>query len=137
MGWLNILSCGDMFAAFLRMRARESVDPIYMEQPRAKPLPGLQEGQLVEWVKGVFGLPDSPRACWEEFSRHFTKELCFECGLLDPAYLWRHSSTRDFGVMLVTHVDDILVSHDGARVALEVLGCYEWQQGGPVEPCKT
>ena len=36
-------------------------EPLYMEQPLVKPPPGLHPEQLVQVIKGVFGLPDAPR----------------------------------------------------------------------------
>jgi len=52
LGWLPTLASGDIASAFLQGRARSerdaSLQPLFMEQPRGRGLPGLHPGQLVE-----------------------------------------------------------------------------------------
>ena len=55
----------DLSCAFLRGKSREVEDPLFFE-PTSRGLPGIEKGALIEIVKGVFGLPDSPRRWWNE-----------------------------------------------------------------------
>ena len=85
-----------------------------MEQPRAKPLPGLHPEQLVQIIKGVFGLPDAPRAWWVEYSTYVKDKLGFVSAQLDPAFFCcRHTGSGELGIVMVTHVDDVLVATGG------------------------
>ena len=55
----------DVSCVFLRGKPREVEEPLFFEPP-SRGLPGIDEGALIEIVKGVFGLPDSPRGWWKE-----------------------------------------------------------------------
>jgi len=115
--WLDSLAAGDISAAFLQGRDRSSRDaslpPLYMEQPRGRPLPGLQPGQLIQVIKGVFGLPDAPRAWWEEFSSTI-RSYGLVSTKLDPAFFVYRGQDGAPKLLLIVHVDDILVAHDGS-----------------------
>ena len=59
MGWCRSLTGVDVSCAFLRGKPREVQEPLFFEPP-SRGLPGIEKDALIEIVKGVFGLPDSP-----------------------------------------------------------------------------
>ena len=59
MGWRRSLRGVDVSCAFLQGNPPEVEDPLFFELP-SRGLPGLEKRALVEIVKGVFGLPESP-----------------------------------------------------------------------------
>eukprot|EP00971_Amphidinium_carterae_P341838 6480877-Amphidinium_carterae.1 len=68
-------------------------------------IPGIAPNTLVSIEKGAFGLPESPRLWWLEFSSHIVS-----CGFIPlreaPAvFIYRNKSLVWIG-MLVLHVDD-------------------------------
>ena len=65
MGWCRSLRGVDASCALLRGRPREVEEPLFFEPP-SRGSPGIEKGALIEIVKGVFGLPDSPRRWWKE-----------------------------------------------------------------------
>ena len=60
-GRIETLVCGDVSSIFFQGESPGGREPLYMEQPRGTALPGLHPEQLVEIVKGAFGLPGAPR----------------------------------------------------------------------------
>ena len=62
-GWC--IAIGDIRAAFLN--GVEAPRKLYFRQP-IRGIPGLQRGQLIEIVKGVFGLSTSPKLWWLKLS---------------------------------------------------------------------
>ena len=121
MGWLATLAVGDVSSAFLQGKERDVDTLLYMEQPRGLHLAGTETSDcLLRVVKGVFGLPDAPRAWWLEFSKTLTTELGMTPLQQDSAFFtWRHGNGK-LGLMLVVHVDDILVVHDASESAQEL-----------------
>ena len=71
-GWRA--SIADIKAAFLN--GVEAPRGLYFRQPR-RGIPTLQPGQIVEIVKGVFGLSTSPKRWWLKLSREL-KDMVFE-----------------------------------------------------------
>ena len=63
-GWS--ISVGDIRAAFLH--GVPAPRQLYFRQPRGG-IPSLHPGQLVEVVKGVFGLSTSPKSWWMKLSK--------------------------------------------------------------------
>ena len=61
--WKHHWRKGDVKAAFL-----ETLGKLYLRQPKIRRLPGVPEGCLHEVLRSVYGLPDAPRAWWEEFT---------------------------------------------------------------------
>jgi len=121
LGWLPSLATGDISSAFLQGKPRNVADPIYMEQPRGHKLPGVEDAScLIKVVKGVFGLPDAPRAWWEEFSGTLLKEFGMEKHSLDQAFFVKRRESR-LQLMILVHVDDILVAHDGSSEMLDLV----------------
>ena len=99
-----------------------------MEQPRGFQLPGTESStSLIQILKGVFGLPDAPRAWWENLTGFLTEELEFVHSRMDQAFLvWyypeneKQSTVRpgtgapgSVGAILVIHVDDLMIATDG------------------------
>ena len=60
----------------------------------------------------MYGLPDAPRAWWEEFTT-FLKSLGFQHSRLDVAFLVLYRDNGEIGALLIVHVDDIMISFDG------------------------
>ena len=54
-----------MSCAFLQGKPREVEGPLFFEPP-SRGLPGIDEGAVIEIVKGVFELPASPPRWWKE-----------------------------------------------------------------------
>ena len=68
-------SIGDISAAFLN--GIKAPRQLYFEQPR-RGIPSLEKGQLVEILKGVFGLSTSPKLWWLRLSEELLNlELSF------------------------------------------------------------
>ena len=142
LGWGSSLAVGDISSAFLQGKERDVEEPLYMEQPKGLQLEGTETPDcLLKVVKGVFGLPDAPRAWWLEFSRALTEEMKMVPTQVDQAmFTWR-SSQGALGLLLAVHVDDVIVAHDGSAEAQDVLRRLserfpfgEWQYGakGPM-----
>jgi len=76
----------------------------------------MEVGALVEIIKGVFGLPDAPRAWWLEFSGTLLRDFGFVNLKLDLAYfVWRDPQRNALAIMIIVHVDNIACMHDGSR----------------------
>ncbi len=75
------------------------------------------DASICEAILDVYGLPDAPRAWWEEI----TGFLRDECGLvhcrMDPAFMVFHHDNGNVGMVLVLHVDDIMIASDGSKRA--------------------
>jgi len=139
--WLESLTVGDISSAFLQGKERAVDDPIYMEQPRGYQLPGTEDGTcLIQVLKGVFGLPDAPRAWWLELSQTLQSEFGFHSTQLDQAFMtWRESGR--LRMMIAVHVDDLVAVHDGSPEAKRQLqrlrerypfGDWKEARAGPV-----
>eukprot|EP00959_Pyramimonas_sp_CCMP1952_P430568 9017837-Pyramimonas_sp.AAC.1 len=50
-------------SAFMQGEEQPRDKPLFMEQP-PQGLPGLQPGQVLRIVKGIFGLATAPRQWW-------------------------------------------------------------------------
>ena len=111
------LAAGDVEAAFLN--GIESKRHLYFEPPR-RGLPGVEEGSLIEIVKGVFGLSNSPRLWWDKLAAELLaleitvggKALRLHHHDFDPCLLLLREvddPTKLHGAM-ITHVDDLLVA---------------------------
>ena len=132
------VAAGDIECAFLQ--GMENQRNLYMEQP-VRGLPGVQKGVLIQMLKGVFGLCDSPRLWWEKLSTdllameitvHETK-LQFKQHPLDACFFLLYDDAGGLHGALTTHVDDLLLGcphrrHGGLRQALSGLfPISEWE----------
>ena len=68
--WIPHWRKGDVTAAFLQGKKRdtEKNGRLFLKQPRNRPLKGVPPGCLLEVIQSVYGLPDAPRAWWEEIT---------------------------------------------------------------------
>ena len=115
LGWR--LAAGDIEAAFLN--GVVSKRNLYFEPPK-RGLPGVEPGSLIEIVKGVFGLSNSPRLWWDKLAAELlsleivigNEVLKLKHHQFDPClFLLRdqHGEGNLRGAM-VTHVDDLLIA---------------------------
>jgi len=112
-GWT--IRIGDIRAAFLN--GVQSSRRLFFRQP-ARGIPGLRPGQLVEILKGVFGLATSPKLWWLKLSTDLLS-LSIQCnGLfysieqneIDPcAFRIMNTNTNEVAGLIFTHVDDLMV----------------------------
>ncbi|CAL1145601.1 unnamed protein product [Cladocopium goreaui] len=119
-GWL--VSIGDIRAAFLN--GVEAPRSLFFKQP-ARGIPGLQPGQLIEILKGVFGLSTSPKLWWIRLSSELT-QITFQVHGKDYRIIQNDIDPCVFQVLRVdgeghqvcglifTHVDDLMVMADPA-----------------------
>eukprot|EP00971_Amphidinium_carterae_P118954 2356782-Amphidinium_carterae.1 len=110
--WLLTLRCGDITGAFLQGESRQDKQPLYMTIPR-QGLPGVENSQLLEIVKSVYGLPQAVRAWYSTFRRGI-EEAGFVVHPLDPCMFMRYHPGGELGACLVIHVDDGLFVTDGS-----------------------
>ena len=111
-GWL--VAIGDIRAAFLN--GVEAPRKLFFRQP-IRGIPGLYPGQLVEIVKGVFGLSSSPKLWWLKLSgdlleleiQHQGKHYKIEQNEIDPCAFRVTDREQKVCGMIFTHVDDLLV----------------------------
>ena len=119
-GWTRNWFVGDISNAFLQGAPLVGKAPMYMRPPK-QGLRGVMEGQLLRLLKPVYGRPDAPRAWYEELARILCQELKFEKSFVDPAmFMLREPSGKLVGLMIV-HVDDVMVCHDGNKFASEIV----------------
>ena len=78
----------------------------------------MPQGALLEVVRSVYGLPDAPRACWEELSG-FMKEIGFVSSRVGPAFMIHYLPNGSIGATAIIHVDDLMIANSGSRVAEE------------------
>lgn len=112
-GWM--VTVGDIRATFLN--GVEAPRGLYFRQP-VRGIPTLERGQLIEIVKGVFGLATSPKLWWLKLSSDLLQlrlqvqgEIyVVEQNEIDPcAFRIRRLRDRLICGMIFTHVDDLLV----------------------------
>lgn len=112
---------GDIRAAFLN--GEEAPRKLFFKQP-VRGLPGLLPGQLVEILKGVFGLSTFPKLWWLRLSRELLEIKFTEGNVtyflkqndIDPCVfqVMGRRDGIDEGVcgLILTHVDDLMVMAD-------------------------
>ena len=135
------VAAGDIECAFLQ--GMENQRNLYMEQP-VRGLPGVPKGALIQMLKGVFGLCDSPRLWWEKLSRDLLKmkisvdgmRLHFKQHPLDACFFLLYDENETLHGALTTHVDDLLLSSpkamQGGATAVLVGAVPDQRVGGQV-----
>ena len=113
--WTATWRKGDISSAFLQGKARDvdRLGRLYLEPPK-RPLEGVQEGCLLEVAKSVYGLPDAPRAWFEELTGYLVEHLGFRHSRLDVAFLTWYHKEGVLRIMLTLHVDDLMIAGDGS-----------------------
>ncbi len=108
---------GDISSAFLQgiEREVETKGRLFLEPPRGRPLKGVGPDDLLEVLKSVYGLPDAPRAWWEEVIGYL-RQIGFQHTRMDVAFLVYYHPDGSLGAMIILHVDDIMVATDGSKV---------------------
>ena len=114
-GWS--VAIGDIRSAFLN--GVEAPRRLYFRQP-VRGIPGLQAGQLVEIIKGGFGLATSPKLWWLKLSGDLLKleveenktKYFVEQNEIDPCAFricCNRNEEKHVEGMVFTHVDDLMV----------------------------
>ena len=113
--WIKTMRKGDISAAFLQGVKRDTDlrGRLFLKPPRGRPLAGVDEGDLLEVIKSVYGLPDAPRAWWEEVTG-FLRSVGFRHARMDVAFMVYYKDDNSVGAMLILHVDDLMVATDGS-----------------------
>ena len=107
-------SIGDIRAAFLN--GIPAPRKLYFRQPK-RGMPTLQKGQLIEIVKGVFGLSTSPKLWWMKLSGDLRNmEITYEDrkihvvqNHIDPCVFMLVDGGSKTRGLLLTHVDDLIL----------------------------
>ena len=139
------IAIGDIRAAFLN--GVQAPRGLYFKQP-VRGIPGLHPRQLVEIIKGVFGLATSPKLWWLRLSKelveiaftHEDRDYYLKQNPIDPCAFHIigkqspcHSKEETCG-MIFTHVDDLLVMtqpsiHSQIRDAIKArFPVDEWEE---------
>ena len=108
------VSIGDIRAAFLN--GLPAPRTLYFRQPR-RGMPTLEKGQLIEIIKGVFGLSTSPKLWWMKLSGELTKmqityrqeELKVKQNPIDPCAFMIVDAAANTRGWILTHVDDLML----------------------------
>ena len=138
-GWL--VSVGDIRAAFLN--GIPAPRQLYFSQPK-RGIRSLDPKQLIEVVKGVFGLSTSPKLWWLKLSQDLKtleivwkgRTLKVEQNPVDPCvFMFRDFEHDQTLGLLLTHVDDLMLMADGdlslhiQQKLQERFPVDEWQSG--------
>ena len=119
-GWR--VSVGDVRAAFLN--GVPAPRKLFFRQPK-RGIPGLAPGQLVEIIKGVFGLSTSPKLWWLKLSSDLKsmqiqgedEGIHVKQNSIDPCvFMLVGDQSAKVRGLLLTHVDDLLLlTEEGLR----------------------
>ena len=115
-GWTKDWFIGDISNdsnAFLQGAPLDNKPDMFMRQPK-QGLKGLQPGQILKLLKPVYGRPDAPRAWYNELSRILENELGFCKSQVDPALFFLRDCQGKLRALLIVHVDDVMICHDGS-----------------------
>ena len=138
-GWA--IAIGDIRAAFLN--GVEAPRRLFFRQP-VRGIRSLEPGQLVEIVKGVFGLSTSPKLWWLKLSKDLLsirvvigdEVFIVEQNEVDPcAFRLVEEKARRVSGMVFTHVDDLMVMGEPALLAAfqqavaEKFPVDDWESG--------
>ena len=100
----------------------------------------MKDGQLLEVLKSVYGLPDATRAWWEE-GTSFLRECGYQHSRLDAAFLIWYHPDGSVGLITVLHVDDIMIASDGSneteRTVIRIHNKYPFGEWNVVEDIES
>ena len=113
-GWR--LWSADVKSAFLKGDPYMSGErEIYVQDVRrsdpSEPGVPLENGRLAKVRKGVFGLADAPRMWWLRLDRALS-ERGWQRGMMDGACWYLRGAQRELRGIIISHVDDLLVTGD-------------------------
>ena len=99
-GWVvSVFDVGDAFLTGERMTRK-----MYVRPPR-EGIPGVPEGAIIELLKGVFGLSESPRLWWLRFRQCVLAAGFIELKYAKAASVLYEDDDTICGLLAV-HVDD-------------------------------
>jgi hypothetical protein len=112
-GWHRNWHKGDITAAFLqgRLRDTEAFGKLYLVPP-VRPLAGVPAGSLLRVRQSVYGLPDAPRAWYEELIEAL-RSMGLEVTRVDSAFLTFRRDGRLTAIMIL-NVDDLMLATDAS-----------------------
>ena len=119
-GWTGNWFIGDISNAFLQGAPLQGRQAMYMRPPK-QGLKGVGPNQLLKLLKPVYGRPDAPRAWYEELAKVLTRDLGFVKSAIDPAVFMLRDSEGVLKGVMVVHVDDLMLCHDGSQSAVEMV----------------
>ena len=127
-GWR--LWSADVKSAFLKGDPYMSGErEIYVENIRRsdKTEPGIPLGEigLAKVRKGVFGLADAPRMWWLRLDRALT-ERGWRRGMMDGACWYLRGEKEELRGIIISHVDDLLVTGDQLGIWERNLDLDHW-----------
>ena len=120
----QVCVCGCFLCLSLR-KLQEIEDPFFFEPP-SRGLPGIEKGALIEIVKGVFGLPDSPRGWWKEL-RDTLEGDSWTSLKLDPAFFCLRDFSGHLIEMIIVHVDDMLLATKNSHQAASHISRFHFK----------
>ena len=97
---LGTFDVGDAF-----LTGKKNERKLYVRPPR-EGIRGVPNGSLIELVKGVFGLPESPRLWWLEMRDCILKAGFEELTFSPATFVFRDEPGGRITGQLVVHVDD-------------------------------
>ena len=104
------LQIADVEGAFLRGEGlHPSRGRIFIAVPPGG-IPGLEDDNIIEAVKTVYGLADAPKAWWRSFSNAL-RSLNLVPSRFDPCVFFYHTKAGLSGVVSL-HVDDMCLGGD-------------------------
>jgi len=136
--WL--VSVGDIRAAFLN--GIQAPRELYFRQPK-RGIPGLRPEQIIEVLKGVFGLSTSPKLWWMKLSGDLKKMKIHFDGhtfhivqnVIDPCvFQIINDKEQSVAGLLLTHVDDLMLMAEPnlarhvQRKLKEMFPVDEWEE---------
>eukprot|EP00435_Cladocopium_sp_Y103_P075952 s11_g70.t1 len=104
-GWR--LRIADVETAFLRGENLQRPTGRILAKPPKDGIPGVNEGELVELIKPVYGLVDAPRLWWESLSKTLVG-LGMKASELDGCMFYKHDASGNLAGIIAFHVDDLV-----------------------------
>ena len=96
-----------MEAAFLRGEDLKRRTGRILVKPPKDGIPGVNDGELVELIKPVYGLVDAPRLWWESLSKTLVG-LGMKASELGGCMFYKRDDVGNLIGIIVFHVDDLI-----------------------------